>query len=277
MLPLLGPNNARSTAGLFPDSTVLSAKWWLVDDGPTNLGLTAAEIISIRSRLLSAGNLLNSAALDPYLLLRDFWVEFVDRGRDVVLAEATAIHALAQRIGEDFAEACRQLLACGGRVIVCGVGKSGHIGTKLAATFASTGTPAFFVHAAEASHGDLGMLREQDVVLALSYSGSSRWRLPCCTPAASMKKILHDHTRAADSASACFFASATSCQPVKIYRLFRSMPACPRPCSKSRKKGSAWLLSLARTTGFAAYLPTVTYAAPLPLTRTCAPWAYEMS
>lgn len=99
--------------------------------------------------------------------------EFVDRGRDVVLAEATAIHALAQRIGEDFAEACRQLLACGGRVIVCGVGKSGHIGTKLAATFASTGTPAFFVHAAEASHGDLGMLREQDVVLALSYSGSS--------------------------------------------------------------------------------------------------------
>ena len=99
--------------------------------------------------------------------------EFVDRGRDVVLAEATAIHTLAQRIGEDFAEACRHLLACRGRVIVCGVGKSGHIGTKLAATFASTGTPAFFVHAAEASHGDLGMLREQDVVLALSYSGSS--------------------------------------------------------------------------------------------------------
>ncbi len=99
--------------------------------------------------------------------------EFVARGRDVVLAEANAVQALVPRIGSDFADACGMLLACRGRVIVCGVGKSGHIGTKLAATFASTGTPAYFVHAAEASHGDLGMLREDDVVLALSYSGSS--------------------------------------------------------------------------------------------------------
>ncbi len=69
--------------------------------------------------------------------------------------------------------ACELLIACKGRIVVCGIGKSGHIGAKLAATFASTGSPAFFVHAAEASHGDLGMFRSDDVVIAISYSGNS--------------------------------------------------------------------------------------------------------
>ena len=94
-------------------------------------------------------------------------------GRTVLETEAEALAALVPRVDERFADACRLLLGCRGRVVVCGIGKSGHIGAKLAATFASTGTPAFFLHAAEAAHGDLGMLRAGDVVVALSYSGGS--------------------------------------------------------------------------------------------------------
>ncbi len=94
-------------------------------------------------------------------------------GRSVIRIEADAVAQLEERLDDSFVQACQLLLACQGRIVVCGIGKSGHIGAKLAATFASTGSPAFFVHAAEASHGDLGMLRHDDVVVALSYSGSS--------------------------------------------------------------------------------------------------------
>jgi len=87
--------------------------------------------------------------------------------------EAEAVRNLAQRIDDHFLEACRCILACKGRVIVTGMGKSGHIGSKLAATLASTGTPAFFVHPGEASHGDLGMITREDVVIALSNSGET--------------------------------------------------------------------------------------------------------
>ncbi|WP_019612005.1 KpsF/GutQ family sugar-phosphate isomerase [Thioalkalivibrio sp. AKL7] len=87
--------------------------------------------------------------------------------------EAEAVRNLAQRIDDRFLEACRCILACKGRVIVTGMGKSGHIGSKLAATLASTGTPAFFVHPGEASHGDLGMITREDVVIALSNSGET--------------------------------------------------------------------------------------------------------
>jgi arabinose-5-phosphate isomerase len=93
--------------------------------------------------------------------------------RRVLSIEAEAVHALAARIGEEFERAVEIILARHGRVIVTGVGKSGHIGRKLAATLASTGTPAYFVHAAEAAHGDLGMITPEDVVIALSNSGSS--------------------------------------------------------------------------------------------------------
>ena len=85
--------------------------------------------------------------------------------------EAEAVSALATRIGEDFERACQLLLACRGRVIVTGMGKSGHIGCKIAATLASTGTPAFFVHPGEASHGDMGMITSEDAIIALSNSG----------------------------------------------------------------------------------------------------------
>ena len=80
---------------------------------------------------------------------------------------------MLERIDEHFLTACKYLLECTGRVVVIGMGKSGHIGSKIAATLASTGTPAFFVHPAEASHGDLGMIKSQDVVLALSNSGET--------------------------------------------------------------------------------------------------------
>jgi arabinose-5-phosphate isomerase len=87
--------------------------------------------------------------------------------------EAAAVQGLAGRVGPEFAEAVKVMLACQGRVVVMGMGKSGHIGRKIAATLASTGTPAMFVHPAEASHGDLGMITGQDVVLAISNSGES--------------------------------------------------------------------------------------------------------
>jgi arabinose-5-phosphate isomerase len=92
---------------------------------------------------------------------------------EVLDTEARAISALAQRIDGGFVEACERILECPGHMIVTGMGKSGHIGHKLAATLASTGTPAFFVHPAEASHGDLGMIRGDDLVLALSNSGET--------------------------------------------------------------------------------------------------------
>jgi arabinose-5-phosphate isomerase len=94
-------------------------------------------------------------------------------GRDVLVTEAAAIRALSERLGAPFLAAARTLLECRGRVVVTGIGKSGHIGRKIAATLASTGTPAFFVHAAEASHGDLGMITADDVVLLLSNSGET--------------------------------------------------------------------------------------------------------
>lgn len=94
-------------------------------------------------------------------------------GLAVVDIEAKAVAVLKARINEDFINACELLLNCKGRIVVTGMGKSGHIGGKIAATLASTGTPAFFVHPGEASHGDLGMITVQDVVLALSNSGET--------------------------------------------------------------------------------------------------------
>ena len=91
----------------------------------------------------------------------------------VIQTEMQAVAKLVERIDEQFIKACHMLLACKGRVVVTGMGKSGHIAGKIAATLASTGTPAFFVHPGEASHGDLGMITRQDVVLALSNSGNT--------------------------------------------------------------------------------------------------------
>jgi arabinose-5-phosphate isomerase len=99
--------------------------------------------------------------------------DILDLARRTLEIEAEAVSALQSRLDESLVRAVDILLACKGRVVVTGMGKSGHIGNKIAATLASTGTPAFFVHPAEASHGDLGMITGQDVVLALSNSGES--------------------------------------------------------------------------------------------------------
>ncbi|MGB0955007.1 MAG: KpsF/GutQ family sugar-phosphate isomerase [Panacagrimonas sp.] len=99
--------------------------------------------------------------------------EFLRLGRQTLEIERDAVSALIARVDQDFARACALMLDCKGRVVVTGMGKSGHIGNKIAATLASTGTPAFFVHPGEASHGDLGMITREDVVLAISYSGET--------------------------------------------------------------------------------------------------------
>ena len=94
-------------------------------------------------------------------------------GLAVIETELSAVQALKARMDDSFVKACELILACEGRVVVTGMGKSGHIGNKMAATLASTGTPAFFVHPGEASHGDLGMITPKDVVIALSNSGET--------------------------------------------------------------------------------------------------------
>ena len=94
-------------------------------------------------------------------------------GRRVLDIEARGLEAVSARINGEFSRACRVLLACRGRVVCTGMGKSGHVARKIAATLASTGTPAFYVHPGEAGHGDLGMVTDADVLLALSYSGES--------------------------------------------------------------------------------------------------------
>jgi arabinose-5-phosphate isomerase len=99
--------------------------------------------------------------------------DLLELGREVLRVEADAVLRLVDRLGPSFVDALRLILACRGRVVVSGMGKSGHVGSKIAATLASTGTPAFFVHPAEASHGDLGMITADDVVIALSNSGES--------------------------------------------------------------------------------------------------------
>ena len=98
---------------------------------------------------------------------------YIQLGLAVLKTEADAISALVERLDDNFTRACDLILNCKGRVVVTGMGKSGHIGNKIAATLASTGTPAFFMHSGEASHGDLGMITADDLVIALSNSGET--------------------------------------------------------------------------------------------------------
>jgi len=99
--------------------------------------------------------------------------DFIATGQQVIATEQAALETLKPFINDNFQQACQLILECKGRVVVMGMGKSGHIGNKIAATLASTGTPSFFVHPAEASHGDLGMITAQDVVIAISNSGEA--------------------------------------------------------------------------------------------------------
>ncbi|OON39209.1 D-arabinose 5-phosphate isomerase [Izhakiella australiensis] len=99
--------------------------------------------------------------------------DFQQAGKEVLRIERESLEQLDNYINDDFSRACEKIFYCHGKVVVMGIGKSGHIGKKMAATFASTGSPAFFVHPAEASHGDLGMVSSSDVVIAISNSGES--------------------------------------------------------------------------------------------------------
>ena len=99
--------------------------------------------------------------------------DFISSGLRTIDIEAGAVSALRERLDQEFIKACEMILNCCGRTVVTGIGKSGHIARKIAATLASTGSPAFFVHPGEASHGDLGMITKDDVVIAISYSGNS--------------------------------------------------------------------------------------------------------
>ncbi|MDB9734193.1 KpsF/GutQ family sugar-phosphate isomerase [Porticoccaceae bacterium] len=100
-------------------------------------------------------------------------IDLIQSGQRTIQMETDAVRELSSRIGPSFVTACETILSCHGRVVVIGMGKSGHIGNKIAATLASTGTPAFFVHPGEASHGDLGMITKGDVVVAISNSGNT--------------------------------------------------------------------------------------------------------
>ena len=99
--------------------------------------------------------------------------DFLTSAKRTIKMEADAVEQLLGRLDENFVTACQTMLDCEGRVVITGMGKSGHIGNKIAATLASTGTPAFFVHPGEACHGDLGMITKNDVVIAISNSGST--------------------------------------------------------------------------------------------------------
>ena len=115
--------------------------------------------------------------------------DFQQAGKKVLQIEQEGLAELAQYINDDFSLACEKIFHCQGRVIVMGMGKSGHIGHKSAATFASTGTPSFFVHPGEASHGDLGMVTEKDIVLAISNSGEAS-EILALIPVLKRKQIL---------------------------------------------------------------------------------------
>jgi arabinose-5-phosphate isomerase len=142
----------------------------------------------------------------------------LDLAREVLNIEAAAVQALSTRLNENFLNAMNVILHCKGRVIVSGMGKSGHIARKIAATLSSTGTPAYFVHPGEASHGDLGMITSEDVIIALSYSGESQEFMTIVpvikrqgaklismtgNPASSLAKFSDVHLNAAVDKEAC--------------------------------------------------------------------------
>lgn len=108
--------------------------------------------------------------------------EILNRAKEVFISEETALKDTAKLLGKDFIQAVNLVSKAGGRLVVVGIGKSGHIGRKISATLASTGTPSFFVHPTEALHGDLGMITEKDIVLALSFSGETEELSKILTP-----------------------------------------------------------------------------------------------
>ena len=159
--------------------------------------------------------------------------DLVELGRQALNVEIDGLRAQLPRLGSDFARACRICLNCRGRIVVTGMGKSGHIGGKIAATLASTGTPSFFVHPGEASHGDVGMITRDDAVLALSNSGETAEILTILPVIKRLGVPLIAFTGNSDSALARI-ASVHSGHP----RAGGSLPSEPRPhCQYHRGAG----------------------------------------
>ena len=129
---------------------------------------------SLRKRLAEADQLAATARYPDAVAARDLYAQALRLAQETFDIEAAAVLGLKARTGDAFVQAVRLMLEVRGRVVVMGMGKSGHIGRKIAATLASTGTPAMFVHPAEASHGDLGMIKAIDIVLAISNGGESQ-------------------------------------------------------------------------------------------------------
>jgi len=149
--------------------------------------------------------------------IQAFDSQIIASALDVLRIEAEAIEALAPNIDDKFVQACKLLLACKGRIAVSGVGKSGHIARKIAATLSSTGSPAFFIHPSEACHGDLGMLTKEDVFIAISYSGEAhelltllprikQLKIPLislCKPNSTLAQLAHVNLDVSISKEAC--------------------------------------------------------------------------
>ncbi len=173
----------------------------------------------------------------------------IELARDVLRIEADAVRALIERIDHRFTQAVEKILESKGRVLVSGIGKSGHIARKIASTLSSTGTPAYFVHPAEASHGDLGMIEKGDVFIAISYSGSSQELLEI-VPLVKRRATLIAMSGRADSALA---READVFLDVKV-----DQEACPHNLAPTASTtaalalGDALALALLEARGFSA-------------------------
>jgi len=157
----------------------------------------------------------------------------VAAAQKVLRIEADALHHMAENLPADFADAIETVLACKGRVIVSGIGKSGHIGRKLAATLASTGTPAYFVHATEASHGDLGMIGPEDVCILISNSGET----------AELRDIVYHTQRFSIPMIGISSKEGSTLMKAADHRL--TLPQCPEACPIGLAPTTSTTLTLA--------------------------------
>ena len=173
---------------------------------------------------------------------------FIDYAREVLAIEAGALAEISAQLDSSFGKACNLLLNCRGRIVVSGIGKSGHIGRKISSTLSSTGSPSFFVHPAEASHGDLGMIAKEDVVIAISYSGESA-ELNLITPALKRQNVLIVAITGNKNSTLAKLADVTLHCPI-------SKEACPlglAPTSSTTATlalGDALAIALLRAKGF---------------------------
>jgi len=173
---------------------------------------------------------------------------FTKTAREVIELEAEALRVLGSRLDAAFDHACEMILACSGRVVVVGMGKSGHIGGKIAASLASTGTPAFFVHPGEASHGDLGMITPDDLVIAISNSGETPEILTILPIVKRMEVALIAMTGQADSSLG---QSADCCLDVSVEK-----EACPHNLAPTASTtatlamGDALVVAILKARGF---------------------------